>query len=456
MVRLFAPVRPSERLLQAPVRTQVLTLALPAVGEMMLVMFAQIADMIMVGRLGPAAVAAVSVSAQPVFLALGLFQALGVGTTALVARFVGAQDRLSAQRAAGQSLTATLAAGLVVGATAWFVAPFVVVFMGAGQDVVPLAVPYFRTMSWGIPTAATFIVMSTVSRGAGDPVTPMRIALCSNLVNVLGNYALIFGHFGLPAMGVTGAGIATAFSRLVSAGLIVTALLTGRSAIGVRWRPFDPDFSLLPRVLRVGYPAALEQLVMRGGQLCFVRIVAGLGTLTLAAHQIALNIESLAFMPSFGFATATTALVGQNLGASNPGGARAVVSEAKKIGAVTMVAVGVGIAAGGSHIMRLYTTDPEVIAMGTRALRIMAIVQPAMALNLITAGGLRGAGDTRWVLASTMIGIWGVRLGAGYILAVTAGLGLTGAWMGMALDQCVRSGLLARRVSGGRWLGIDV
>jgi len=190
---------------------------------------------------------------------------------------------------------------------------------------------------------------------------------------------------------------------------------------------------------------------MRAGQVVFVRMVAGLGTIVLAAHQIALSVEWLAFMPAFGFGMAAGTLVGQGIGASRADWSEKAAYETRRIGILIMVAIGTGLFFFGETIVSLYTTDLQVVAMGTQAIRIMALTQPFMAISFIMAGALRGAGDTRWPLLTTATGIWGVRVVFGYLLAVLAGLGLAGAWMAMAADYMVRAALLTLRFRAGRW-----
>lgn len=442
----------ARRAVALPVRQQVNRLAWPAMAEMLLMTFTHMVDMIMVGQLGPAAIAAVGLSTQPMFLLLGLFQALASGSTALVARAVGAEDRELANAVARQAGVVTLLFGLLVGVMGWALSPAVPRLMGAEPAVQGLAAAYFRIIMLSMPVVTLAFVLGAVLRGSGDTRTPMQVNAVANVVNVAGNYVLIFGHFGFPALGVTGAALATAGARVVAGVLLLAILFSGRRRIHLSLREsYRPKADLLRRVFRVGIPAALEQLVMRAGQLVFVRLVAGLGTAVLAAHQIALSVEWLAFMPSFGFGMAATTLVGQGIGAGRPDWSEKAAYETRRIGILVLAVIGTGLFFFGEEIVRLYTRDPEVVAMGALALRIMALSQPFMAVNFIMAGSLRGAGDTRWPLLTTATGIWGVRVLLGYLLAVLAGLGLAGAWVAMAADHIVRATLLTARFRAGRW-----
>lgn len=381
------------------IRRRVADLSWPALIEMMLVSFVGVADMIMVGRLGPAAIAAVGLSNQPMFMALAVFQALNVGTTALVARYVGASDYREASQTAQQSLAMTVIVGTLLSAASYLATPWVIQLMGAEPDSLPLGIAYLRIVSVGIGFSAISMCLASVLRGAGDTVTPMTANVIANIVNCVSNYILIYGKLGFPAYGVSGAAMATTLSRVVSCLLILRVMLSRNSVIRlVAIRSFRLRLDLLQRVVRIGIPSALEQFALRGGQLIFIRIVAGLGTLVVAAHQIGMNILSLSFMPGQAFSIAATTLVGQALGAGSPSVAERSALETRKLGMVVSGAMAVVMFFGGEWIARLYTSDPDVVRQTATVLKIIGLVQPAQSTQFILAGGFRGAGDTRWPL----------------------------------------------------------
>ncbi|MBS3938171.1 MAG: MATE family efflux transporter [Peptococcaceae bacterium] len=296
------------------------------------------------------------------------------------------------------------------------------------------------------------IILNGVLRGAGDMKTPMRVNIIANLINVVGNYLLIFGHFGFPALGVAGAGYATLFSRFVAMLLVVGVFFSGKCVLCLRlkdsWRP---DLAVMRRILRVGLPASGEQLTMRFGMMLFARIVAGLGTVPYAAHLLAINIEGISFTPGMGFAMASTTLVGQALGAGRPDLAKKFGLEARQLAMMFMGTVGIILFLFPAHLLRLYTNDPEVVRLGVICLRIIALVQPMMASNFVMMGSLRGSGDTRFVMFITLIGIWGVRVTLANLLVNYLGWGLTGAWIAMSLDQVTRGLCAYWRFNHGGW-----
>jgi putative MATE family efflux protein len=438
-------------------RKQILGLAFPALIEQTLMTLVSMADMIMVGRLGPWAITSVGLSNQPTFVAMSVFIALNVGATALVARFVGAGEKEEASKVARQALMIALIMGIVLGFIGYSYARDILLFMGAEDDVIGPGMEYFRVVCMGMPAWAVTISLTAALRGTGDTKTPMTVNILANLVNVVGNYLLINGHFGFPRLEVKGAAVATTFSRLVACVYMLYHIGKGDKNIKIsRGDSFRFDLGIIKRILNIGIPAALEQAVMRSGQMTFARIVSSFGTNTYAAHQIALNIEGFSFTPGMAFQIAATTLVGQSLGAKDPDRAERVGYETVKIGALVGCVTFALYFFFGKYFAYLYTDDAAVISMASGALKIIALVQPFMISNFILMGGLRGAGDTRWTLYITMAGFWGLRVVTAYLLAIKAGMGLYGAWIGTALDMAGRCTLSFLRFRAGGWKYIRV
>ncbi len=439
------------------IRAAVINLAWPVVAEMGLQTATQVIDMAMVGRLGPVAIAAVGLSFQPLMLAMAVFAGVAVGTTALVARSVGAGDRETAGLAAGQGLAiASLMAFSVCGLAIWQAANIVSI-MGAEPEVVLAGASYIRTLMPGGAFMLVGMILAGSLRGAGDTRTPMKVAIWVNIANVALNYVLIFGHLGFPALGLVGAALGTSISRSAGALALVVLAVRGRSVITLRAADvFRIDAVMIRRIFRIGIPAALERLIMSASQVLYVRMVASLGTVAFAAHTIAINAESLSFMPGIGLSAAATTLVGQALGAKSPRRAEASARETMRLGALIMGSMGVVMMLVPGLLMRIYTSEPEVIAYGVVILRIAAVAQVPMGMSFILAGGLRGAGDTRSVLLISMAGAWGVRLSLTALLVFGVNLGLTGAWIAMVLDWGLRSTITYIHFGRGRWKEIEV
>ena len=437
-------------------------LAWPAIIENLLVMSVGIADTAMVGRLGAASLAAVDISNRLIMFALAVFSAILIGTTAVVARSIGAEDRATANQALRQALimVATIALPLIIPGTIF--ARKCIEFMMVMQEtpdieVVSLGAQYMQIT---VPFMLFALVMMTINsclRGAGDTRTPMVVTGVSNVVNIIGNYLLIYGIGPCPAMGVAGAAWSTNIARMIGAVLVIRAVYRGhgRLSLNIKER-FRIDTDIMKRILRVGFPAAIEQGLMRSAQLIYGMIVASMDTVSIAAHAVALTAESISFMPGAGFSLAATTLVGQNMGANNPEQAERSGYQSGYMATLVMSAMGVLFFAFPRFFVGLFSKDPAVVDLAAKCLRLVAISQPALAWVQTLGGGLRGVGDTRWVMAITVVGFWGVRISLAYVLAISAGLGLLGAWIAMVVDLFVRSVLLVLRFRQGGWKELEV
>lgn len=433
---------------------RVLTLALPAVGEQMLNMAVGLADTFMVGHLGAASVAAVGLSNQAVMLVTTFFAATATGVTALIARHIGARE--------GEEANVIVHQGYLLGALFGLLA---VVFgltlnlptmrlLQAPADVVGPGATYLSIVALTFPLAAWMFVGNAALRGAGDTRTPMLVMLAVNVVNICVAYAAIYGVGPLPAMGVAGSAIGAATAR-GAGGLLVTAfLLRGRSGLRLYPRRLIPNVAQIRRIANIGLPAGAEQLLMRGAQTTFAATVAGLGTQAFAAHQIALQAESLSYMPGFGFAIAATTLVGQGLGARDPRRARADGRLAQWSAAAVMFCMGIIFFLFPAQIIGIFIDDPHVIELGIWPLRLVAFSQPMLATSMVLGGALRGAGDTRTTLLITGGGLWLARLPLAWLLAPR--FGLIGAWVAMNVDLNVRGALVWLRFRGDHWTRIKV
>ncbi|NLG95622.1 MAG: MATE family efflux transporter [Acetomicrobium flavidum] len=426
-------------------------LAWPAMVELLLSTLFSMVDMIMVGRISYQALTAVGLTNHPTMLALAVFQALNVGSTALVARFIGSGDIKNAKATVRQSLVLVTILGVVVSIGGYLLSPAIVTFMRAEPDVYPMSVSYLQIVSLGWLFTTISLNIGAILRGSGDTMTPMRYNLFSNLLNVFGNYVLIFGKFGFPAMGVAGAALSTTLCRGVAAFLALRAIFNKNKIIGVSLKDdYRIDKNLLERLISIGLPSAMEQFPLRLGQVFFSRAVAGLGTAVYAAHQTAVNISSLTFTPGQAFGMAATTMVGQSLGANHHDVAEKAGLAARRMGLIIALAIAIVLFFFGYDVALLYTDEPEVARAAANALKILAIMQPMQSTQFILAGALRGAGDTRWPLYSTAIGIWGIRVVLVHVF-IAMGMGLMGAWVAQLCDQAFRAVFIYSRYKSGAW-----
>ena len=429
-------------------------LAVPSAAEAMLGMLVGLVNTYLVGHLGAASIAAVGLGWQVALSVMILFTAVGTGATALIARMVGARDWAGANRVVMQGVIVAFAAGILATVLLVVFAEPALSLMGAEGEVLSQAVLFLQAISSVFSISAITFIGHACMRGAGDTRTPMLVMIVVNLVNVMVAWVLVQGVGPFPALGVLGAGIGSAVGRTVGALVVIGLLLRGRAGLRLRWH--GPDTDLIWRMLRVGLPASLDQLIHRLGMLSFVRIVATLGTASFAAHQIALNAESISFMPGWGFAMAATTLVGQGLGARDEKRAERDATLAFYIAAAFMSAMGVAFFVFAPQFIGLFTDDNEVIAAGSMPLRMIGLAQPFLAAMMVFGGGLRGAGDTLTPMWINGGAIWLMRIPLSLLVTYGLGWGLTGVWAVMVLDLTVRGLLMFRQFKRGRWKRMTV
>jgi putative MATE family efflux protein len=436
-------------------RLEILRLAWPVVLQNLFRTFMIIVDTAMVGRLGTAALASMSVIGPIGYSMIAVVMALGVGTIATVARAFGEGDAVKREREAATSILVAVVAGLVlVVPAAIFLPQLASLFEVPGDPAIGRhARQYLLFFALAIPGLLLENAASAILRGSGDTRTPMLFAIGANLLNVVGNYAFIFGNLGAPRWEVAGSGFSTMICYSLQ-GVLITAVLF---LPGRRQRlSFDSlkkvTRASVARLGRVTGPAIVEPLLLQTGFLIFSKAVTLLGSAPAAAHRAAVTVESLSYMPGYGFAVACSALVGQYLGARRPDRAAVAARESVFLSAVLMSFIGLLFVLIPGTLLGLFIPyDPETVQLGVMCLLIAAFEQPLMGTAMVYAGALRGAGDTRSPLVIGALAIWLVRVPLGWFLAFRLKLGLNGLWLTMIADWGVRSVAFAYIFRRGRW-----
>lgn len=442
---------------------RIMRLAWPAVIENLSSTMVSFVDTAMVGSLGSVATAAVAVNASPSWLLNGIIMSLGVGGTALVARMIGSGDREDAGRISRQVIAMTFVVSIVLTLVTLALADYVPVMMRADPILHKDAAAYLRIVALGFIPSFTGFAVSAMLRGAGDTKTPMRAGILSNVLNVFGNFLLIYKtrplqvlgiHLTIPGagLGIRGAAISTAISTAIAGIYLFRHLYHADCPLyQKRFFPFRFDRTILLRVLRISLPAALERLSINLGQIVFAGFISAIGTDALAAHHLGITIEALGYMPGYGFAVSATTMVGQELGAGNPKQAKSYGLKSTMLGVVIMSLIGVLLFVFAKPLICLFTPDENVRFIGANLLRICAFEQPFSALTIIVPGALRGAGDTVTPFVISLLSMWGVRIVFAYLLGTVLGFGVYGIWFAMVMDLAVRGGFMLLRFSKGKW-----
>ncbi|MBQ8564186.1 MAG: MATE family efflux transporter [Firmicutes bacterium] len=439
----------------------VFTLAFPAILESLMVSMVQYVDTAMVGSLGPTATAAVAASTPVMWMLNSTIQAIAVGGTVTVAQAIGAKNPDKARRVSGQAFLAVGVLSLSLMTVLLAFGDLIPDFMGAEEDIHESAAAYIRITALGMPFHCLTMVFFGILRGAGDTRTPMKVNVFINIANVLGNFLLIYpsrimtvGSLRVPMwgadMGVEGAALATTMARIV-AGIIIMQVMIRREDVTLIMKGLKLEKDLLGEMLRIGIPTAMERLAISGGQLCYVRVVSGLGTITLAAHQLALTAESISYMPANGFQIAATTLVGNAVGAKDYDSAKERASMTFRLCAICTLAMSLILFFGSRMLIGFFTPSEAVVEQGSLALRIIAFVEIFYAMASIYTGALRGAGDTKQPFYVCVLTMWGIRIPMAMVFVQVFRLGIAGAWMAMGLDLICRGSLMAYRFRKGKW-----
>ncbi|AZO94470.1 MATE family efflux transporter [Halocella sp. SP3-1] len=444
-------------------RRNILSLAWPAILRLFLQSIVGVVDVIMIGQLGAAAIASVDIGNRIVFVLIGSLMSLTIGATAMVAHYVGAGNKEEANHIMWQSLMSGFLAALILAFLGSLFSEEILKLMmvlmeEADQFIINEGSVYLKivlaSMIFGLP----MMVINAILQGIGDMKTPLFIMFITNIINVLLNYLLIFGIGFFPALGVTGAALGTGIGRLVGFIIGLIVLIRGDIDIRLDWKQLSWkfDWETIKNILKIGIPAAIEQFARQSSQIIYTALVAGLGTMTIAANAVAMNVTTLSFMPGFGFGMAATTLIGQSLGAEKKDLAEKYGKQSAYLTVILMALASIAMFIWIQPIIHLYTDEPGVIKMATSALRIFLFFQPLFGLFMVLAGALRGAGDTKWVMYFTIIGNWGVRLIFSLIFAFYFKLGLNGFWLAMGVDVIVRAGLIVWRFLSGKWKDLKV
>jgi len=439
-----------------------LRIALPSVVEMVSMAFIQMMSIAMVGELGHEAVAAVGLVGQPRMIFMSLFFALNVGCTAVVARRKGAGEQAQARLCLRQALMVGFVISIVMAALAVSLASPMMRLAGAQYDTIDMATSYFRITSMGLTLNALTMTISAAQRGIGNTRVTMVVNIAANIVNVLFHYLLIHGRLFFPAMGVEGAAIAILISSAVGLVLALYSVFKPgtylRLSIKDSWRP---DIPMLKSIANVGGNSIFEQLCLRIGFFAYARIVANLGTMEFAAHQIAMQLMNLSFTFADGIAVATTALVGQNLGSKRPDLSIMYGKIGQRLAFIVSVMLCTAVIFGRWWFPTLFL-DPDygynyqVIATAASLLLITVAILPLQTSQLVMAGSLRGSGDTKYVAFTMLLSVAIVRPLSALLLVFGLGMGIQGAWYAIIADQILRMGLLYHRFSSGKWTKIKV
>lgn len=424
-------------------------LAIPIIIENILQTLLGTTDTYFAGKLADNAIAGIGVTNLIMNIFISFFTAISVGTTAIVSRNYGRKDFQNVNRSIIHSLFLGSGLGLIVGSICMIFHEPILRLSGADNEIIEYALPYYFVVAVPCIILCLQLILSSCLRSIKDTRTPMYVTGASNILNILLN--IVFINMGL---GILGLGLATTLSRGVSTVILYLRLHShdGNVKLSV-CNLTKKEFS---SILEIGVPAGIEKLIMRIGQLVYNSMIISIGTAAYVAHNIAGNIESYSYIPAMGFGLAVCTMVGISLGENNILQAKKQAAVAYCISTGFMILIGLIFFIFAPQLAALFTDTNEIQNLVISVLRIIALFQPFTALVQIMTNALQGAGDTKFPMYSTFIGIWGIRIGIGYLLAIYFKLGLVGVWCAYVLDVTVRGLLLLGRFHKGKWQRIHL
>jgi MATE family multidrug resistance protein len=438
--------------------TNIWDMSWPMLLVMLFNFFVGFADVYVAGFIGPDVQAAVGFVSQFYFLIIILANAISIGTLALVARAVGTGDRKKALEISRQSVFFSLlvAVGLTIPGVVFY--RQFISLAGFPPEIRRMAEHFLRIFALSIGPNYLLIISNAVFRASGEVKKPLLTMFIVSLVNILGDFFLVFGIFPFPRTGYIGIAISTASS--VTIGMCINLFF-----FSMGWwknfyaRPWRVSYTTIRKIASYGWPAAFLQVAWNAGTILLYSILSKLGNgsiVALAAITNGLRIEAVIYLPAFALNMAASVLVGQNLGAGNPERAEKVGWKIANAGIIVISLMAVIILVRANSLAALVSKSPPVLAETARYLKINMFSEPFMAMSAVLGGALQGAGDTRGTMWVIVIAMWLIRLPLACFFALELDYGATGVWVAMIISMMLQGVLMALRFRAGKWKEMEV
>ena len=444
---LLSYIREGKMMTQSEKLWLIVSLSIPSILAQISATVMFFIDASMVGHLGAKASAAIGLVETTGWLMGGLASAANMGFSVQVAHFIGANDFEAARRVLRQSMVCCLIWAIMTSLISVIIAPFLPYWMGGSEEIAHDASVYFAIFGLaGIFFQAEGLAGSML-KCSGNMKIPSMLNIGMCVMDVIFNYIFIY----MLDLGVMGAAIGTGVAMLITAVLMLYFLLVKSKMLSLVGRPgsFKPKSDTISTAFKIGAPMGLQHLLMGGAYVVSTMIVAPLGTIAIAAHSLAITVESLCYMPGYGIAEAATTLVGQGIGAGQKLLTRSFARMSVGLGISVMTMMGVLMWIFAPELMSLMSPVEEVIVQGTQVLRIEAWAEPMFAAAIVANGVFIGAGDTIIPAIMSLVSMWAVRLTLAASLAPK--YGLKGVWMAMATELTFRGSIFLIRLFKGNW-----
>lgn len=432
---------------------QLTSLAGPIFIETLLVMMLGAVDTFMLSRYSDNSVAAVGVVNQIMNLIFLLFEVISLGTSILCSQYIGAKRQDKVVQVVGISLIFNLLSGIIVSAGLYLSADRLLLMMGLRPDLMSYGLPYMKIVGGFAFLQAISLSLSAALRSADKAKYPMYVSIVMNVLNIFGNYVLIFGKFGMPALGVEGAAISTSFCRFVSV-VILLVVLFKKHIPSFPKELFTPfPWIELKNLLKIGIPSAGEHMSYSLSQVVITYFINMIGNQALATRSYVVNIVMFTYIFALSMAQGGAILIGHLVGMNKIRAAYSIGKRIMRLGAAVSVSLSLLTALFGRHLLGMLTSDPWIISTGASILWIEVILENGRALNFFGVNSLRSAGDIYFPVIVGIIVMWGIQVVGSYIFGISLGWGLIAMWVIFALDENIRGFIFVRRWNSFRWVG---
>jgi putative MATE family efflux protein len=438
-------------LIEGPITGSLLRLAWPVMLSNLFQTLYNFVDRFWLARLGKVPIAALALSWPLIFLVLSLGSGITIAGTALVAQYTGARRPDDANLAAGQVVGFTTLLAILLAIAGLFAARPILTLMGAEQELVTAATTYLRIIYAGIPLMFGTFVVTALLNGVGDTVTPMILMGVSVGLNLILDPLLIFGWGPFPEWGIAGAAAATVLARGLLALVGFVYLFSGRLGIHLRPSHLRPRWGLIRRIVSIGGLASIGNTGTALGFSIMNGALARIGTAVLSAFGIGNAFISIVLMPAMGLGQATATMVGQNLGAERPDRAQRSVWSGIGISSAILVSAAIVVLLLRQHLIGFFLTDPEVLAVGSEMLLIVAVAFPFMGIIQVIMGAYQGSGHTFYSMFFGLFRLWALRVPLVFLLGFTLGMGASGVWWAMFGSNLGTAGLSLACFLTGNW-----
>ncbi|GAB3102497.1 MATE family efflux transporter [Aestuariicella hydrocarbonica] len=427
-------------------------LAVPIVLANILQAGYQLTDAFWVGRLGAAAVAAVSISMPVTFLVIAMGAGLSVAGATLTAQYMGAGRHDMVNHVAAQTLLMITVTSIILAALGVLLSPYLLTLLGVTPQVYDGALGFMRVSFIGVIFVFIFAMFQSLMRGVGQTRIPLFIVLGTVILNFALDPLLIFGYGSFPAFGVKGAALATLATQSIAAVIGLWVFLRGQHGIHLAWSGFKPDFAYIKKAFFLGFPCSVELSTRGLGLMLMTFLIASFGTLTLAAYGIGANVLQVITIPAMGLSMAVSTLVGQNIGAGNIQRAARITHLGTLYGFGALTLVGMLAYLIAPQIVAFFVpNDADVIREGAHFIRIMCLAWGGIGIQLTIVSAFRASGNMMNAMVIALISQWMIQFPLAYILSNHTALGADGLWWSFPITNILIAIISIAWFARGGW-----